>query len=400
MNLLFVADGRSQIALNWIRYFTETDHEVHLVSTYPCTPELRLASLTIIPVGGSELAGSQPSTTSGQRARLRKLVPVGVRTALRQWLGPLTLPGAARRLRAVVEHTRPDAIHAMRIPFEGMLATQANLTQGKIELPPVVISVWGNDFTLHATVNPRLARLTRQALARADALHTDCFRDQRAAREWGFVAKKPAIVLPGNGGIDLEIFYPHTDPSSIQTGAKDEGQIVINPRGIRAYVRNDTFFRAIPLVLTHKPYVRFLCPWMMEESQALRWVNDLGIGHAVDLLPRQTRPQMAELFRRAQVAVSLTEHDGTPNTLLEAMACGCYPVAGDIESIREWIIPGVNGSLVAPNDPAQTAQAILGALEVDAKREVAAVNNIQIVRQRAEYLTCMAQAEAFYRSLR
>ena len=33
-------------------------------------------------------------------------------------------------------------------------------------------------------------------------------------------------------------------------------------------------------------------------------------------------------------------HDGTPNTLLEGMACGCLPVAGDLDSIREWLKPG------------------------------------------------------------
>lgn len=44
---------------------------------------------------------------------------------------------------------------------------------------------------------------------------------------------------------------------------------------------------------------------------------------------------MAYLFRLADVTVSLSEDDGTPNTLLEAVACGCFPIAGDIESVRE-----------------------------------------------------------------
>jgi hypothetical protein len=44
--------------------------------------------------------------------------------------------------------------------------------------------------------------------------------------------------------------------------------------------------------------------------------------------------------------VSPAIHDGTPNSLLEGMACGCFPVAGDLESIREWITHGQNGLLV------------------------------------------------------
>ncbi len=48
-----------------------------------------------------------------------------LRTALRQWLGPLTLPGAARQLRLLIDQVQPDLVHAMRIPYEGMLAALA-----------------------------------------------------------------------------------------------------------------------------------------------------------------------------------------------------------------------------------------------------------------------------------
>jgi len=127
-------------------------------------------------------------------------------------------------------------------------------------------------------------------------------------------------------------------------------------------VRNETFFRAIPLVLAVQPQARFICTTMAGEPQAERWLDELGIAGRVELMPRQSRAQMANLFRRARVAVSPSLHDGTPNTLLEAMACGCIPVAFDIESLREWIVPGLNGLLGSPNDPDALAQAILLAL--------------------------------------
>ena len=53
MRLLFVVDGRSPISMNWISYFVETGHEVHLASTFPCEPDLSLTSLTFIPVAFS-----------------------------------------------------------------------------------------------------------------------------------------------------------------------------------------------------------------------------------------------------------------------------------------------------------------------------------------------------------
>ncbi len=95
----------------------------------------------------------------------------------------------------------------------------------------------------------------------------------------------------------------------------------------------------------------------------LRWVRELDLDEHVSLLPLQTRAQMAGHFQQALVAVSPSTHDGTPNTLLEGMACACFPIAGDIESLREWIVPGVNGLLVDPGDPAALADGILLALD-------------------------------------
>lgn len=397
MKILFVADGRSPIALSWMRYWVEAGHSVHLASTYPCAPDLRLASLSVIPAAFGEVAG-QPGG-SGQpvtRSLLRRLVPVGLRTFLREWLGPLTLGRASRRLRTLIDTQRPDLVHALRIPFEGILAAQAVLISGRASPPPLVVSVWGNDFTLHAHATPGMASLTRKTLQNVQGVHTDCARDLRLAREWGFGVGRPAIVLPTNGGLDLKVFYP---PRKAEVRQNQDIPKIINPRGVRAYVRNDTFFRAMPLVLRECPTARFVCPAMQGESLALHWVRELGIDAAVDLLPLQTRPALAELFRQSLVTVSITEHDGTPNTLLEAMACGCYPVAGEIESLQEWITPGVNGTLVPADDPAALAQAILRALDSPHERHIAAAHNATLIQQRAEYGQCMAQAQAFYRQV-
>lgn len=395
MRILFVADGRSPIALNWIRTVIGMGHEVHLVSTYPCQPEPGLASLHIIPVAGSGLAGEAGKNETGELGRLelrpllRNLIPVWLRTWLRQRLGAATLPGAAVQLRLVIRQVQPELIHAMRIPYEGILAATA---LSNLDELPLLISVWGNDFTLHASSNNYLAEATRRTLYRVSGLHADCQRDIRLGRAWGFLENKPAWVLPGGGGIHLETFHPDGN----QPG---QTEYVINPRGIRAYIRNDTFFQAIPLVLKKRPQVQFVCPNMMNESVAESWVNSLGITSQVQLLPHQTSAQMADWFRRSCVVVSPSTHDGTPNTLLEAMACGSFPIAGDIESLREWIVPGLNGLLFAPTDFRALAEQILLALEQPALLERARLINLKQIRERADHAAVMQQAEAMYRTL-
>ena len=279
----------------------------------------------------------------------------------------------------------PDLVHALRIPYEGMLAANAGLRL------PLIVSVWGNDFTLHAPSTPLMKHHTRRTMFATDALHADCERDIRLARAWGLDPSKPTLVAPGNGGIRTDIFFPPARPV--------EEPVIFNPRGFQDYVRNDTFFRAIPLVLKEIPNARFVCARMAGQPEALHWLGKLGIEKSVELLAPRPHAEMAEIYRSAQILVSPSTHDGTPNTLLEGMACGCFPVAGDLESIREWITDGVNGLLVDSGDPSALAEAILRAVKNKDLRAQAAGLNQEIIVERAEFTRNMARAEVFYQKV-
>jgi len=376
MRILFVADGRSPIAQNWISYFVERNHEVYLGSTFACTLEFPLNGLEIIPVAFSRLRKEthRPGTSPARTLALR--------TALRQWLGPLTIRRSAQRLRGFIERVEPDLVHAMRIPYEGMLAADAYAGA------PLIVSIWGNDFTLHGPSTQLMSHYTRWTMQVTDGLHADCHRDVRLAREWGFDVDRPDFVAPGNGGIRTEVFYPPAQAV--------EEPVIINPRGFRPYVCNESFFRAVPLVLEKEPRARFLFALMAGEAQAMQWTQELGISHAVELLPPLSHSRMAEVFRRAQIVASPSIHDGTPNTLLEGIACGCFPVAGDLESIREWIRPNENGLLFDSTNPQSIADALLAALENKDLRQRAAGLNQHIISARAEYRQTMQRAEQFY----
>jgi glycosyltransferase involved in cell wall biosynthesis len=381
MKILFVADGRSPIAINWIRYFVERGDLVHLASTFACQPELDLAGLGITPVAFSGV--KRPSTSRTSHAASSWALKL--RIAIRHYLGPLTITRSAKKLRMVIERVQPDLIHAMRIPYEGMLAADA------YNGIPLLVSVWGNDFTLHAPSTRLMRHYTRWTMQVANALHADCQRDIRLGQEWGFSAKRPTLVIPGSGGIRTDVFFP-PDKRGVEP-------VVINPRGFRSYVRNDVFFKAIPLVLKDFPQARFLCASMAGEPQAQQWIEELGIEHAVELLTPMSHAQMADVYRRAAVLVSPSVHDGTPNTLLEGMACGCFPVAGDLESIREWIIDGENGLLTDASDPRRLAESIIEALKSKDLREQAAGLNAKHIAEKGEYYACMRQAETFYRNV-
>jgi glycosyltransferase involved in cell wall biosynthesis len=314
---------------------------------------------------------------------------------LQHWIERLGVGKRSEAIRDLLQQIKPDMIHAMRLPFEGITAALAD------PQAPLLISIWGNDLTLFARRFPFTSKLSRRALQRADSLHCDCNRDLNLAAEFGFDPHKPSIVLPGGGGIQMEVFGTHQPDSKLRRrfDIPEDVPLVCNPRGFRRYVRNDTFFRAAALTIKKRPDIFFAAVAMQGHPVAERWISSLRIKQNVRLLPILSRIEMAMLLRTSDVVVSASEHDGTPNTLLESMAAGAFPIVGNIESVREWIIDGVNGSLLDPSDVRGFSEAILSAIADRELRSSAAVKNRQLIEDRAQYGSTMAKAERFYERL-
>ena len=341
-------------------------------------------------MAGSQVASSGSRGQSFTRGIVSRLRPLLLR--VRALAAPLTIAGYQKAYLEIIDELQPDVVHALRIPYEGMLAAA---TPAKI---PLIISIWGNDLTFHAHTSPLMARHTRQALQRADGLLADAQRDLRLAEEWGLRAGTPTAVLPGSGGLDLEeingilsrlIDLPYHLP---------EGRpIVVNPRGFRpGSVHQEVFFRCLPKVLEEFPETLFVCTAMQGQPQAAKWIETFHLQDNVLLLPYLDQKSLWQLFSRSLVYVSLSSHDGTPNTFLEAIACGAFPVVGNIESLQEWLVNGKNGLLVDPSDADAAAAAIKRALREKGLRQHARQTNIRLLKKRAEIKIIRKKADFFY----
>lgn len=386
MKLLLIADGRSPITQRWIKAIAPFGARIMLVSTFPCAPIPDAELVAVLPVAFARQAGSQAGSGKGNLLKMNLVSALRPLLAkVRHQLGPYTLGSFQKQLLELIQTLQPDVVHALRIPYEGMLAS---ITPTRI---PLIVSTWGNDLTLHATANTLMGRLTRQTLLRADGLLSDTAIDVTRAAEWGFDTSKPSLVVVGNGGLDLEEMQEAV--KAVKPTAVSQ---IINPRGIRSYVRTDTFFQAIPLVLKRHPQVQFVCTSMANQKEALDWVEKLGIKANVRLLGYLSQHKLWKETARSLASVSVSTHDGTPNTLLEAMALGCLPICGDLPSIREWITPGENGLLVPANDPSSLADAICRAIEDAALRKTAAGLNKTKIGESASVASTRSKIAEFY----
>ena len=396
--ILLIADGRSAITRRWIDMLHSLNFQVSLVSTYPLTSKPEVDQLFILPVAfsamGKEARESAINGTGNRQSKnwkktlIQNARPLVMK--IRYLLGPTTLPKYQAALKRIISDVKPDLVHALRIPYEGMLAS---ITPQDI---PLLVSVWGNDFTLHANANQKMKELTVEVMHRADGVLADVHRDINLAHQWGFSESRPGLVVPGGGGILFEEIEAAKQVIISEFNIKQDVPVIMNPRGIRAYAQTDVFFQAIPLVLQKLPDAIFLCPGMLGKPEAHNWVDRLKIHGNVKLLPTLPQDVLWSIFHHSQLAVSVTTHDGTPNTLLETMACGCFPIVGDIESLREWITPGVNGLLVPPNGIDELANAILYAYDDQQLRQRAKIFNQELLKSRADADLIRNQLADFY----
>ena len=136
---------------------------------------------------------------------------------------------------------------------------------------PLLISVWGNDFTLHAPSTWLMRHYTSWTMQVADALHADCQRDIRLGKQWGF---DPATTHTGHARQwrrSRRIFFIRL-PSQWMTRSLS----IHAASGLMCAMMYS--FKAIPLVLARHPDAKFICASMAGEPQAMQWIKQLDIG--------------------------------------------------------------------------------------------------------------------------
>jgi len=95
-----------------------------------------------------------------------------------------------------------------------------------------------------------------------------------------------------------------------------------------------------------------------EESGLRRLAAELGLARAVAFLGPLFGEEKARLLAAADMFVLPSYSEGLPYALLEAMAMGVPVVASDVGAIRDVVIDGVHGRLIAPRQSAAIADAI------------------------------------------
>ncbi len=198
-----------------------------------------------------------------------------------------------------------------------------------------------------------LARLSRKP----DAVIANSESGLRFHAEIGFHPRRWEKIV---NGVDLARFRPSGDART-----KTRAGLNVDPQspliGLIAHFRlmkdHETFLRAAALFASRRPQARFLlCGYDCTADNAVlaRLIGEAGLRNRISLLG--FREDIETIYPALDVlTLSSKLGEGSPNALIEAMACGVPCVATDVGDSREII--GDAGLVVPPRNPEALAQA-------------------------------------------
>jgi glycosyltransferase involved in cell wall biosynthesis len=300
-------------------------------------PRRRLRSWSKLLGGVARRTASQPRGAA--RVAWSWLSADRSRTGLRHALEGIWLAGALRRERV-------DYLHAHFAHSPAAVAHFAWLAGG----PEYSITAHAKDlFT-----TPR-AHIQRRAQQARFLVSCTAFSGEYLRQITGTDARLPLHVI--YHGTDIRRFSPlarRAEPNRILSIGR-----LVPKKGF------DGLIEALRILAQRR--VDFTCDIIGDgplrgalESAAQR----AGLAGRVSFQGARLQDDVVDAYRRASLFVLapvMTEdgdRDGIPNVLVEAMACGLPVVSTRLSGIPELIEDGVEGLLVAPNDPKALATAV------------------------------------------
>lgn len=307
-----------------------------------------------------------------------KLVALGCHvhsiTLARAGTNPLADLRTLVSLVLLMRKVRPTVVLAYTIKpvIYGMLAARITGVAKRFAL------ITGLGYTFQTSATGQLQQLVRRlyklALKCADKVFFQNPDDQALFKQLGLLNSVTSVVVNGSG-VDLGYYAAQTMP----TGAPRFLMIgrLLGDKGVREYAQ------AAMQLKDKNPLVVFqLAGWIDENPNAIAqieldgWIKSGAIEYLGKL--EDVRAALAG----CNVFVLPSYREGTPRSVLEAMATGRAIITTDAPGCRETVKQGVNGLLV----PIKNSQALADAMQtcIDEPKRVAqmAHSSLQIAMEK------------------
>jgi glycosyltransferase involved in cell wall biosynthesis len=314
-------------------------------------------------------------------AQARKLsIPCTVLPSLVHRISPGCDLGAIRELRRLIRRVRPDIVHchSSKAGFVGRLAA-------RLEGVPTVFTAHGWGFSEGIPWPRRVVALWAERLAArwTNALIVVSQFDRDLALRFG-VGAPSRIRVVYNGVPDVP-----------QRAKPSEGGPVVATMVARFTPQKDhlTLLQAARLV--DGDWRLVLVGDGPTRPAVERFVERNRLAHRVSFLG--LRDDVPDILARSHVFCLVSNWEGLPISVIEAMRAGLPVVATDVGGVRELVVHGRTGLLCRRQDPEHVAECLSSVLDSAYRRALLGANGRARYEESFSVEPQLAAVEAVYR---
>lgn len=350
MKICFLGDAASVHIRRWCEYFRDSGDEVFIISFR----NAQISGVNVIYIGDN----LDIKSNGGNLEYLKKILTI----------------------KNLINKIKPDVINAHYLTSYGFLAAL-------IGKRPLVVSTWGSDILVTPKRNIIYKKLTEFVIKKCDLITSD---SQFMSEEIINLGGDENDILTAPMGIDSENF------NSIGR-VNDNRNTFLSMRTLCKNSNIEYILKAFKNVTKEKPYAKLVITNSGDmKDEVLNLIKKLDIEGNVDFLGFVNREKVEALLKSCDVYLSVPTSDSTSVNLLEAMACGIFPVVSNIPANKEWIETGVNGLIVDELSVDGLTKSMLKALNDKSLRESAVDINSKIINERAIWSNNMAYIRENY----
>lgn len=294
---------------------------------------------------------------------------------------------ANEKLAQLIKEVKPDLVHS----FE-MHTGSYTILKTMLKFPHLkwLYSCWGSDFYKYENSETHIKKI-KKVLNRIDYLQTDCLRDYNLAIKYGFKGEFIGVI-PGGGGFLLTENQKNVLPI--------ENRSVILVKGYQHHVgRGLQIIKALEKIVSSIQNYKVIVFGAHLEVQNYIEKNKLpfeyfgrhDLGHN----------EILNLMGKSLIYVGNSVSDGIPNTLLEAIIMGAFPIQSNPGgATAEIITNNENGFLIEdPNDTDSISGLILKAINSPILLQNAFKINERIAQEKLDYNINQQKIVALYQQI-
>jgi hypothetical protein len=279
----------------------------------------------------------------------------------------------SEKLLKIIKDIQPDLVHSLEMQSQTYHVIKS---KSKVNFKWAYFS-WGSDLYLYQN-QKRDREKMQKIFSKLNYLFVDNNRDIQLAKNLGF-KNEVAGVYPGGGGYNLEEYKEYSMPILERNLILIKGYEHWAGKALKV-------LEAIELIVNevenYEIYVYSAHDKVIDKIKELNQKHQVNIEYS-SRDNEISHTALLQKFGAAKIAIGNSISDGIPNTLLEAIILGAFPIQSNPGGASEdYIKEGVNGFLIQdPENSKQIAEKILNALENNSLLENAFIKNKMLAEQ-------------------